>query len=98
MRTLVNNVAHDLGTQFYAALTVEDWPAIRSLLHDDVTWTLPGDHAISGTAVGADAVIARLQKVAGSGVHFELQRILRSRDNVVLCQHNTARRGDRILS
>jgi ketosteroid isomerase-like protein len=93
----MNDAAHDLGNRFYSALTTGDWPAIRALLQDDITWTMPGDHAVSGTTVGADAVIAQLQKVAQYGVRFELVRILTSRDNVVLSQHNTARRGEVVL-
>ncbi|MGW7695060.1 nuclear transport factor 2 family protein [Streptomyces asiaticus] len=87
----MNDAAHALGTRFYSALLAGDWPAIRALLHGDATWTLPGDNAISGTAVGADAVIAQLQKVAGYGVHFELLHILTSREHIALSQHNTAR-------
>ena len=93
----MNDAAHALGTRFYSALNAGDWPAIRALLHDDATWTVPGDHAISGTATGAEAVVAQLQKVAGYGVHFELLHILTSRENMVLSQHNTARRGEVVL-
>jgi hypothetical protein len=52
----VSGPAHTLGRQFHTTLTTGDWQAIRSLLHDDATWTLPGDNTISGTAAGGDAV------------------------------------------
>lgn len=46
-----------LGRTFHQALVSADWSGIRALLHDDATWTLPGDNTISGTADGADAVV-----------------------------------------
>lgn len=66
----MNTTAHDLGSRAYTALLAGDWPALRALLHDDATWTVPGDHGVSGTEVGADAVIAQMQKVADHGVQF----------------------------
>lgn len=89
--------AYALGKQFHTALTAGDWDAIRALLHDDATWTLPGDNAISGTAVGADAVVERARTIAGYGLRFELLHILVSRENMALSLHNTARRGDVVL-
>ena len=74
-----------------------DWATIRSLLHPDVTWTLPGDNAVSGAVAGADAVVGHVRKIAGYGVGFELLHILESRENMALSLHNTARRGDVVL-
>ncbi|CAL2056235.1 MULTISPECIES: nuclear transport factor 2 family protein [Streptomyces] len=89
--------AHDLGRCFHAALVSGDWPAIRSMLHDDATWTLPGDNTISGTVVGANAVVERAQKIASYGLSFELLHVLVSRENMALSLHNTARRPDAVL-
>ncbi|MER6300734.1 nuclear transport factor 2 family protein [Kitasatospora sp. NPDC001539] len=93
----MTTTAHDLGRRFHAALTAGDWAAIRSLLHDDATWTLPGDNTISGTAVGGDAVVERARKIASYGVSFELLHVLVSRDNMALSLHNTAQRPDAVL-
>lgn len=87
----------DVARRFHAALVARDWSTIRNLLTDDAQWTLPGDNTISGTAVGADAVVARARKIASYGLNFELLHILVSRDNVALSLHNTARQGDRVL-
>lgn len=86
-----------LATQFHAALSRRDWPAIRELLTDDATWVLPGENRISGPAIGAEAVVARAELIASFGLNFELKHILVSRDNVGLSLHNTARRGDLVL-
>lgn len=84
--------AEDLARRFHSALTSADWTGLRDLLHDDATWTLPGDNMISGTAAGGDAVVERARLIAGYGLSFELEHILLSRDNMALALHNTAER------
>ncbi|MDR6827680.1 ketosteroid isomerase-like protein [Bosea sp. BE271] len=82
----------DLAKAFHAALVSRDWPAMRALFHDDASWTLPGDNAISGTAMGADAVVERAKLIASYGLSFKLENILLSRHNMALALHNTAER------
>lgn len=86
-----------VGEAFHTALTQGDWDTIRSLLHDDAIWVLPGDNAISGRTEGAEAIVERVRKIASYGLSFELLHILVSARNVALSLHNTARRGDVIL-
>ncbi|WP_411123532.1 nuclear transport factor 2 family protein [Streptomyces sp. x-19] len=88
------DAAHRLGETFHGYLAAGDWNGIRTLLTDDATWTLPGDNTVSGTAEGADEVVARARKIASYGLHFALLHILVSRENMALSLHNTARRGD----
>ena len=83
----------EMAKAFHAALVGQDWRAMRELFHDDATWTLPGDNAISGTAVGADAVVERARLIASYGLSFELENILLSRDNMALGLHNTGERN-----
>lgn len=82
----------DIAKAFHGALVNRDWPAMRALFHDDASWTLPGDNAISGTATGADAVVERAKLIASYGLSFKLENILLSRDNMALALHNTAER------
>ncbi|MFF1699976.1 nuclear transport factor 2 family protein [Streptomyces sp. NPDC058257] len=93
----ISETPHALGRSFHRALTSGDWDGIRALLHDDATWTLPGDNTVSGTAEGADAVVERAQRIASYGLNFELLHILVSRENMALSLHNTARREDAVL-
>ncbi len=86
-----------VAQRFYAALVAGQWSAIRALLADEAEWTLPGDNAISDTAVGADAVVERVRKIAGYGLKFELQYMLSSRTDVALGLHNSADRDGRKL-
>ncbi|MFJ9173997.1 nuclear transport factor 2 family protein [Streptomyces sp. NPDC102360] len=95
MSTDETNLA--LGRSFHQALVSGDWDRIRNLLHDDATWTLPGDNAVSGTADGADAVVERAQRIASYGLDFELLHLLVSRENMALSLHNTAHREDAVL-
>jgi len=87
----------EIARAFHSALLARDWPSMRALFEDDATWTLPGDNAVSGMAVGADAVIARVQLIASYGLAFELENILLSRSNMALAFHNTAERDGVVL-
>ena len=95
--TTADDPRYEIARRFHAALTAADWDKLRSVLHDDATWWLPGDNAISGKAIGADAVVARAQKIASYGLSFELLHILVSPTNMALSLHNTARRDGAVL-
>jgi ketosteroid isomerase-like protein len=86
-----------LARTFHAALTTKDWSLLRAIASPDVTWVLPGSNAVSGPAVGIDAVIARAELIASYGLTFTLEHILVSRDNMALALHNTAQRTDAVL-
>ncbi|MGW8377943.1 nuclear transport factor 2 family protein [Streptomyces sp. ODS28] len=94
---LTDDEKYEIGRRFHAALSVADWDGIRSLLHDDATWSLPGSNTVSGTAEGADGIVERAQKIAGYGLDFKLLHILVSPENMALSLHNTARREDAVL-
>ncbi|MFB7630818.1 nuclear transport factor 2 family protein [Streptomyces sp. NPDC056149] len=94
---LTDEEKHEIGRQFHTALSTADWDRIRALLHDDATWSLPGDNTVSGTVEGADAVVARARKIGGYGLDFALLHILVSPTNMALSLHNTARRDDAVL-
>ncbi|GEB52514.1 MULTISPECIES: nuclear transport factor 2 family protein [Streptomyces] len=86
-----------LADTFHAALTHRDWDRLRAVLSEDVTWTLPGDNVISGTATGPDGVVERAELIASYGLTFTLEHVLMSRDNMALALHNTAAREDAVL-
>lgn len=55
---MMNHPNLDLIDQFFDAYSKRDIDVLRSLLSDDVTWTFPGHHPLSGAKVGVDAIVA----------------------------------------
>ncbi len=87
-----------LGQQFLLSLSTRDWALMRTLITDDITWIMPGEGTISGTAVGAEAIIARCQQIVGYGLNFELLHLLIGQYGLALSLHNTATRGSLVLA
>ncbi|WP_213803868.1 nuclear transport factor 2 family protein [Granulicella sp. dw_53] len=88
-----NNVAQ----QFLTAIRNRDWELMRSIMTEDILWSLPGTSLISGEARGVEAVIERAQMIVNYGVTLALKHILLGQHNVALSLNNTARRGDLVL-
>lgn len=86
-----------LGQQFLLSLSTRDWALMRTLITDDITWSMPGEGTVSGTAVGAEAVIARSQQIVEYGLNFELLHLLMGQHGLALSLHNTATRGALVL-
>jgi uncharacterized protein len=95
--TTTETPQRDIGVSFHRALATKDWPMLRGLMSPNVTWTLPGDNAISGTAAGIDDVIARAELIVGYGLSSTLEQVLLSRDNLAIEVHATGRRDGRVL-
>ena len=95
---MINQINQKIAEDFLCAYKAHDWEGVRSLLHADIKWTLPGDGMISGTAVGADAVIERTKIIIGGGVQTKLHHILVGQNGLTLSLNNTATSADgRIL-
>ncbi len=86
-----------IGQQFLEALQSRDWNLLRSIMTDDIVWTLPGTSLISGDAGGVDVVIARAQRIVSYGLTFNLKGVLIGQAGLALSLHNTARKGTRSL-
>jgi len=76
------------------AYGAHDFEAIRNLMHPNVQWTLPGNGIISGTAVGADAVVKRVKTIIGSGIRTTLHYVLIGQNGLTLSLHNNATAED----
>jgi len=88
-KTLAETFLHAVGTQ--------NWDLLRSIITEDIFWTLPGTSLISGEVNGQSAIIARANQIANSGASLELKHILYGQYNVTLFVHNQASRGELIL-
>jgi len=86
-----------LAETFLHALGTKNWDLLRSIITEDISWTLPGESVISGEVSGADAIIIRAQQIVSYGVSLELKHILYGQYNVTLSVHNQASRGELIL-
>lgn len=86
-----------IASAFTTSLKNNDWEQMRSLMNDEIIWTLPGVSTLSGPANGINAVIKRVQSLKKFGVNFELRHIVYGMHGFVLLLHNTAQRGELIL-
>ncbi|MFF7753697.1 nuclear transport factor 2 family protein [Streptomyces sp. NPDC007971] len=89
-----SSTASEIAERFLAAFRTRDWEALHRLLADDITWTMPGAGAISGTARGADAVVERARHIASRGLHTELLHVLVGAHGAALSLRNTATAAD----
>jgi ketosteroid isomerase-like protein len=70
---------------------------LKSIMTDDVVWSLPGKSLMSGEAHGVDAILKRSEALHRYQVKIELEHVVFGYQDVALHLHNTAKRGDRIL-
>jgi uncharacterized protein len=89
---------NDIAQTFLTALRNRDWELMRSIMINDIIWSLPGTSLISGEAYGIEAVIKRSQLIVSYNLNFGLKNILFGQHGVALSLNNTARRGDLVLN
>jgi ketosteroid isomerase-like protein len=89
---------NDIAQIFLTALRNRDWELMRSIMINDIVWSLPGTSLISGEAYGIEAVIKRSQLIVSYNLNFGLKNILFGQHGVALSLNNTARRGDLVLN
>jgi uncharacterized protein len=87
----------EIAQKFLTGLRNRDWESLKSVMTEDIVWSLPGSSLISGEAHGVDAVIRRSQLIVSYGLTLTLKHILIGQHGVALSLNNTARRGDRQL-
>ncbi|NUR26871.1 MAG: SnoaL-like domain-containing protein, partial [Catenulispora sp.] len=54
-------------TEFFAAYAEYDLDAMRAILTEDIEWTIPGHHALSGTKRGVEEVAAFFTQLGKAG-------------------------------
>ncbi|WP_225726453.1 MULTISPECIES: nuclear transport factor 2 family protein [unclassified Nocardia] len=58
-------------TAFFDAYARYDLDGMKAVLTDDIAWTIPGHHALSGTKRGLDEVLAFFAALAKAGFKAE---------------------------
>ena len=86
-----------IGEAFLRGLRDRDATLLRSIMADDVVWSLPGESLMSGEVVGVDAILKRATTLAAFGVMIELDHVLFGLHDVALLLHNTGRRDGQVL-
>ncbi|QQQ77715.1 nuclear transport factor 2 family protein [Saccharothrix sp. 6-C] len=57
----------DAITKFFAAYATYDLDAMRGVMTDDIEWTIPGHHPLSGTKRGVEEVAAFFTELGKAG-------------------------------
>ncbi len=86
-----------LATSFIEALRAGDANGFRSIMTDDVLWTLPGSSLVSGIAKGVEGILKRARTIVEYGANVEIQHAVLGYEGVALLLHNTGKRNGRIL-
>ena len=87
----------EIAQKFLTGLRTRDWDLLKSIMTEDIVWSLPGSSLISGEARGLEAVVKRSQLIVSYGLTFTLKHVLYSEHGVALSLNNTARRGNLTL-
>ncbi|MEC3916788.1 nuclear transport factor 2 family protein [Nocardia sp. CDC160] len=57
--------------EFFEAYARYDLDGMKAVLAEDIAWTIPGHHALSGTKHGVDEVVAFFDQLAKAGMKAE---------------------------
>jgi len=86
----------------YDAFAAGDIPAVLAIFADDISWTIPGRSAVSGTYTGHDEVLGffgQLMERSNGTFSLEIHDVLdNGADQVALLVTETAQRDDASLT
>ena len=95
--SMTNQGRKKLATSFIEALRAGDANGFRTIMTDDVVWTLPGTSQVSGVAKGVEGILKRARTIVAYGTKLEVQHVVLGREGVALLLHNTGNRNGRVL-
>jgi uncharacterized protein len=84
-----------------AAFSTGDWPAIRSIFADNVTFHFPGDNAFSGDYKGREQsleMLARISAWTEGSLRVKLHDVLANEQHGVLLYTVSAKHGEKSLT
>ena len=87
----------EIAEGFITGLSNRDANLLKSIMTDDVVWSLPGKSLMSGEAHGVDAILKRSETLHRYEVKIELEHVVFGYQDVALHLHNTGKRGDKVL-
>lgn len=80
--------------KFFEAYSKYDLDTIRQILAEDIKWTIPGHHPLSGTKVSAEEVIAFLSQLGKSSFKSDPIILGVNDDYVIDCHRGWSNRED----
>lgn len=86
-----------IAENFLRGLRDRDAALLRSIMAEDVTWSLPGESLMSGEAHGVDAILKRAATLASLNVKIELEYVVYGLRDVAVQLHNTGRSDGKVL-
>jgi ketosteroid isomerase-like protein len=87
--TIAQRFIHGLGSR--------DGNLLRSIMTEDVVWSLPGQSPMSGEAHGVEAILKRANTLHGFNVNIEIEHVVFGLQDVALHLHNTGHYGGKVL-
>lgn len=86
-----------IAQSFIRGLGNRDESLLRSIMTEDVVWSLPGESPMSGEAHGVEAILKRANTLQGFNVKIEIEHVVYGLQDVALHLHNTGRYGGKVL-
>jgi ketosteroid isomerase-like protein len=86
-----------IAQEFIRGLGARDGNLLRSIMTEDVVWSLPGDSPMSGEAHGVEAILKRANTLHGFNVNIEVEHVVFGLHDVALHLHNTGRYSGKVL-
>jgi uncharacterized protein len=86
-----------IAQDFIRGLGNRDARLLRSMMTEDVIWSLPGESPMSGEAHGLDALLKRANTLHGFNVNIAAEHVVFSLYDVALHLHNTGHYGGKVL-
>ena len=87
----------EIAQSFIRGLGNRDANLLRSIMTEDVVWSLPGESTISGEAKGVEAILKRASTLHGFNVKIEIERVVYGLQDVALHLHNTGTYAGKVL-
>jgi uncharacterized protein len=86
-----------IAQSFIRGLGSRDGNLLRSIMTEDVVWSLPGESPMSGEAHGVEAILKRASTLHGFNVKIEIEHVVYGLQDVALHLHNTGSYDGKVL-
>lgn len=86
-----------IAQSFIRGLGSRDGNLLRSIMTEDVVWSLPGESPMSGEAHGVEAILKRANILHGFNVNIEIEHVVYGLKDVALHLHNTGSHAGKVL-